>query len=148
MTALIVDHAGGRCDSRCHEATLPGCGCICGGSLHGAGSSSAAQARLQQLVAGGMLGERPATVVRNLFDVIEVVEVTDMDAAAARCSVPDEAIPARPAGRTQGQDTELPAIPGEPANAQPRMCAVCGTYRAATAWVRNNHLCAKCRGVA
>ena len=103
MTSLIVDHAGGRCDSRCHEAMLPGCDCICGGSLHGAGSSTAAQARLQQLVAGGMLGERPAMVVRDLWEHVEMVEVhvahgTGVSAEEVDASSEAEVVPPHDAG--------------------------------------------------
>ena len=32
----------GRCDAKRHEATEPECDCICGGRLHGKGSSAAA----------------------------------------------------------------------------------------------------------
>ena len=45
MTTLIaVYNSGGcvgRCDARCHEATLPECDCICGGKNHGMGARQA-----------------------------------------------------------------------------------------------------------
>jgi len=44
-TAIAVyssDGCEGRCDAKCHEAAEPACDCICGGRLHGVGSSQTA----------------------------------------------------------------------------------------------------------
>lgn len=140
MTALIVDHAGGRCDSRCHEATHAGCDCICGGTLHGAGSSTAAQARLQQLVAGGALGARPARVMRDLWDRVERVEMTgsdhqlvDAETSAAIDAPPPTLIPTQ-AGPSNVQGVPLPERPSpagshEPEDRAPR--PVAGACKAA-----------------
>jgi len=47
VTTLIAvynsDGCVGRCDARCHDATLPDCDCICGGRNHGVGRRQAAQ---------------------------------------------------------------------------------------------------------
>lgn len=42
------DGTVGRCDAKCHEATKPDCDCICGGRLHGSGSSAAAIEQLTE----------------------------------------------------------------------------------------------------
>lgn len=44
-TAIAVygsDGCEGRCDAKCHTATSAECDCVCGGRLHGVGSSQAA----------------------------------------------------------------------------------------------------------
>lgn len=44
-TAMSYTSSGGehrRCDATCHTAKKPTCSCICGGRLHGCGSSQAA----------------------------------------------------------------------------------------------------------
>jgi hypothetical protein len=40
MTLIYVANSNGcvgRCDSRCYEAVMPDCHCICGGKNHGVG---------------------------------------------------------------------------------------------------------------
>lgn len=40
----------GRCDAKCHDAREPDCDCICGGRLHGVGSSAAIAVNTRDLL--------------------------------------------------------------------------------------------------
>ena len=43
-TLIILRNSGGRigqCDSKCHNARVPLCNCVCGGFNHGVGSEQA-----------------------------------------------------------------------------------------------------------
>lgn len=54
-TAIAVYNSEGcvgRCDARCHTATEADCDCICGGRLHGVGSSAAAITGLTEEMGG------------------------------------------------------------------------------------------------
>jgi len=47
MAVYDADSCVGQCDAECYDATVPGCGCICGGRNHGAGLPQAIRNTLE-----------------------------------------------------------------------------------------------------
>lgn len=77
MTTAIAVYTSsgcvGRCDAKCHNAREPECDCICGGRLHGVGSSSAIAVNTADLLGEiAAAGELSAFAERHNLDADEL----------------------------------------------------------------------------